>query len=93
MSKPRPTPPPRKRKEKSVPPPPRTRNVKPVPPPRTRNVKPVPPPKECEHGTTEEIDCIIFCIRCGLEIGHDPLWDGVVRECECQKFVVLGKKE
>ena len=91
MSKLRPTPPPRKRKEKPVPPP-RTRNVKPVPPRRTRNVRPVPPPKECEHGTTEEIDGIIFCILCGLEIDHNPLREGLVRERECQAFHVPSRK-
>ena len=91
MSKLRPTSPPRKRKEKPVPPP-RTRNVKPVPPPRTRNVKPIPPPRECEHGTTEEIHGVIFCIRCGLEIDHNPLREGLVRERECQAFHVPSRK-
>ena len=85
MSKLRPTPPPRKRKEKPVPPS-RTRNVKPVPPPRTINVKPVLPPRvhpstrECDHGTTEEIDGVTFCIHCGLEIDYNPLQRSLLRE-------------
>ena len=79
LSKLKPTPPPRKRKEKLVPPQ-RTRNVKPVPMPRTRNVKPVPPPNECEHGTTEEIDGVTFCIHCGLEIDYNPLQRRFLRE-------------
>ena len=68
MSKLRPTPPPRTKRTKPAPPP-RTKNAKPVPPPRVR-----PPPKECEHGTTEEIDGSIFCIHyCGLEeTDHQP---------------------
>ena len=88
----KPTPPPQTRRTKPVPPP-RTRNVKPVPPPRTRNVKPVSPSKECEHGTTEDIDGIIFCIRCGLEIDHNPLREGLIRERECQAFHVPRRKD
>ena len=67
LSKLRPTPPPRKRKEK------------PVPPPRKRKGKPVPPPRfqkpgwlTCGHETTGEIDGSIFCIHCGLETDHQP---------------------
>ena len=88
MSKLRPTPPPRKRKEKPVPPP-RNRKERPIPPPekgetcspaKNKRCFPVPPPKECEHGTTEEIDGAIFCIRCGLELDHNPLRRGLHNE-------------
>ena len=86
MSKLKPTPPQRKRKEKPVPPP-RTRNVKPVPSPGKE--KPIPPPRlqkpewlTCDHGTTEEIDGVIFCIRCWLEIDHDPLRKELFRDRE-----------
>ena len=88
MSKLRPIPPPRKRKEKPAPPP-RKRKEKPVPPPRLQK----PEWLTCDHGTTEEIDGIIFCIRCGLEIDHDPLREGLLRERECQAFDIPGKKE
>ena len=101
MSKLRPTPPPRKKKEKPVPPPrnrkeksipsPRERKGKPVPPSRTKDVKPVPPPKECEHGSTEEIDGVTFCIHCGLEIDHNPLRRGLLREG--QAFCASRKKD
>ena len=89
MSKLRPTPPPRKRKEKPVPPP-RGEKEKPIPPPRSQGplqrVKPVPPPRirpstrECDHGTTEEIDGVTFCIHCGLEIDYNSLQRRLLRE-------------
>ena len=47
----------------------------------------------CDHGTTEEIDGVIFFIRCGLEIDHNPLREGLLRERECQAFCVPSGKD
>ena len=85
--------------EKPVPPP-RTRKEKPVPPPRERKEKPIPPPRlqkpkwlTCDHGTTEEVDGVIFCIRYELEIDHDPLQEGLIRERGRQTFHVSNRKD
>ena len=61
--------------------------LRPTPSPRKGKEKPVPPPGlqkpkwlTCDHGITEEIYGVTFCIHCGLEIDHNPLRRGLLRE-------------
>ena len=48
-----------------------------------------------DHGTTEEIDGVIFCIPCGFETDHDPLREGLLREreSECPAFCASRRKD
>ena len=74
--------------------------LRPTPPARKGKEKPVPPPRlqkpkwlTCDHGITEEIDGVTFCIHCGLEIDHNPLRGGLLRESQAFRKRTESKKK